>query len=486
MEDHIWKKAILYTTALQRTHMSRRETGVLYPSCFLPAITYPLLATWLSDRFLERVMKLSTSTILNKMRLHRNLPRAMVFAPRHVGGLGLLNLIHEQGAQKILILLQHLCAKTPLGTAMEVLIRTYQLWAGMRNQILCNTQPCSWIPEHWLSHLRTFMHSQCIQIIYDAWTFLPLHHQDRFIMNNIIELNLPQNKMEQLNACRMYLQVTTLAEIMDHTGQMLLPHVLSTVSNPTPQGLQNISQSTLTWPQIANPSPSCWRYWTTMIRRLYTGLARGMQLEQPLGNWHATIGKSRFWNWKLNDATHLLYHASTNAPTRMGLRTQQWRSLSKYSTTIPSMLPFDGTPITPLNPNTGYVKLPTLPIEKPNETPPETGTGDTLARQFRQQMHPWQRPMFGSLRKAGNNKNLIKQLLAERPIMTVSDASIQKNNNSGFAWVIAQENATLWRRLGIAPGLSKDIYSGHAEAYGILAAITFLQYYLQIFDTIIP
>ncbi len=170
----------------------------------------------------------------------------------------------------------------------------------------------------------------------------------------------------------------------------------------------------------------------------------------------------------------------------MGLRTQQWRTLSKYSTTIPSTLPFDGTPITPLDPNTGYVKLPTPLIEKPNETPPETGKGDTLARQFRQQMHPWQRPMFGSLRKAGNNKNLIKQLLSERPVMIVSDASVQKNNNSGFAWVIAQENATLWRGLGMAPGPSEDIYSGRAEAYGILAAITFLQYYLQTFDAIIP
>jgi len=47
MENHIWKQAVIYTWAFQRTHMSRREATVLYRSCFLPAITYSFPATWL-------------------------------------------------------------------------------------------------------------------------------------------------------------------------------------------------------------------------------------------------------------------------------------------------------------------------------------------------------------------------------------------------------------------------------------------------------
>jgi len=74
MEDHMWKKVITYTRAFQRTHMSRREANVLYRTCFLPAITYPFPATWLSEKFLEWIQTLSTSTILNKMGLHSKLP----------------------------------------------------------------------------------------------------------------------------------------------------------------------------------------------------------------------------------------------------------------------------------------------------------------------------------------------------------------------------------------------------------------------------
>jgi len=87
------------------------------------------------------------------MGYHHNLPCSLVFTPRDIGGVGLCNLTYEQGAQQMIILLRHMHAKTPLGMAMELLIRTYQLWAGIHQHVLINMQPCLWIPDHWLSQL---------------------------------------------------------------------------------------------------------------------------------------------------------------------------------------------------------------------------------------------------------------------------------------------------------------------------------------------
>jgi len=106
MEQHLWKKALTYTTAFRRTPMSRRKAGVLYCSCFIPAL--PLPATWLPDSFFEKVHRLSTSTILNKMGYHRNLPRCLVYAPRIFGGIGMCNLQTEMEVQQIMILLRHM------------------------------------------------------------------------------------------------------------------------------------------------------------------------------------------------------------------------------------------------------------------------------------------------------------------------------------------------------------------------------------------
>jgi len=53
MQDQLWHKAVLYTKAFQRTHMSRRKADVLYRSCFLPALTYAFPAMGLPPTFLE-------------------------------------------------------------------------------------------------------------------------------------------------------------------------------------------------------------------------------------------------------------------------------------------------------------------------------------------------------------------------------------------------------------------------------------------------
>jgi len=105
METHIWEKATLYTQAFQQTPMNRCEAGVLYRSCFLPTLTYLFPAIWLPDQFLEKIHRLSTSTILNKMGYHSTLPQTLVFALRTISSVGLSNLQYEMEAQQILILL---------------------------------------------------------------------------------------------------------------------------------------------------------------------------------------------------------------------------------------------------------------------------------------------------------------------------------------------------------------------------------------------
>jgi len=230
MEDQMWKKAITYMRAFQHTHMSQCEANVLYHACFLPVLTYPFPAKWLTKKFLKQIQTLSTSTILNKMGLHHNLPQSLVFAPREIGGLGLCNLIHEQSVQQAIILIRHLRANTTLGTAIELLIRTYQLWAGLSCHILEDTQPCPWIPAHWLSHLRMTMHCNRTKIRYNSWTIHKLRQMDRHLMEDCMEQNYSTVQLEQINACRMYLKVTTLAKITDHMGTKLLPQAFP---NPT-------------------------------------------------------------------------------------------------------------------------------------------------------------------------------------------------------------------------------------------------------------
>jgi len=199
-----------------------------------------------------------------------------------------------------------------------------------------------------------------------------------------------------------------------------------------------------------------------------------------------TYAQQRFWKWRLPDSDHLLFQASPTTPTRVGLPTQQRRHLIKFSPTVPTSLEFKGSPVTPLDPATGYIRLPVPPL--PCDPPPPNSCKlyPTLQSQFRHELLPWQCELFGSIRKAGPTYKLHHLLQNTKSIMIVSDASVQKNGQSGFAWIIANEQVILWRGNGLAPGPSEDTYSGRAEAYGIFAALIFLRFYLTCYDHQIP
>jgi len=97
-------------------------------------------------------------------------------------------------------------------------------------------------------------------------------------MEAVSELGLTIIQPEQINACRMFLQITTLAEMTDHTGCILLPHALLQQQHDHPIGLQHLSHSTLSWPAINNPTKATWKFWTKTLCTLFTGEANGMQL----------------------------------------------------------------------------------------------------------------------------------------------------------------------------------------------------------------
>jgi len=182
------------------------------------------------------------------------------------------------------------------------------------------------------------------------------------------------------------------------------------------------------------------------------------------------------------DYTHLMFQYAPLTPTRIGLQTQQRRHMLKFSPTIVTTLAFSGLPVTPIDTTTGYIKLPVPPLPR-NPEPPQHGQSySTMQSQFRHKLKPWQRALYGPIRKAGPTNKLHRILGAKQTVMIVSNASIQKNGQSGFAWIIANDTVILWRGLGLAPGPHDDTYSGRAEAYSLLAVLGFLRFYLQCYD----
>ncbi len=112
----------------------------------------------------------------------------------------------------------------------------------------------------------------------------------------------------------MALQVTTLAEIIDHTGQRLLQDAL--LIEMTLPNLMQTSKSKYTWPQQPSPSKTAWSFWTKAIRATFTKPGLPNQLKNPLGPWKPEASLSRTWHTTFNITTNTLYHHIPEQPAQ--------------------------------------------------------------------------------------------------------------------------------------------------------------------------
>jgi len=297
-------------------------------------------------------------------------------------------------------------------------------------------------------------------------------------MEALKELALTVSQLEQINTCRMYLKITTLAEMTDHTGTLLLPQTLLQKNYQHPYGLQDLSPLVLEWPQLHCPSKGSWKLWTTTICNLFTGSASGSRLHHPLGPWSLDYHKHRQWHWKMAPTGRLLHQSTTMPNPRAAIPVHTQRTQITFSPTIPTNQPFMGPPVTPYDTQHHIVGFPIVALPLCHDLPPTTRCHRSLVAQFHSTLPKWQQPMFGPIRRLQPTARLRDSNQAHLPLTLVSDASVQKNKQSSFAWIIMQDTTTLWSGVGLTPGHAEDIYSGRAEAFGLLAALLFLQHYI--------
>ena len=98
---------------------------------------------------------------------------------------------------------------------IQIIIEWYHISAGLICQILSNpTDQTLYVSSVWFQDIITFMFKNNIHInTYQYFTLKAQRINDRCIMYDLIQLKLTTTELIQLNACRMYLQVSLLSDI---------------------------------------------------------------------------------------------------------------------------------------------------------------------------------------------------------------------------------------------------------------------------------
>jgi hypothetical protein len=285
-----------FAGAFSQIFMSAKDTNQGYTTVFIPSIRYALPATSIDQKTLQKIQSPIINNVLTKIGYNRHMPRALVFAPSSIGGIGLLDLFNEQGNLKVLTTISHIRANTPLRQTIIIAIETFQTLAGLTTSALETTHPIPYVDAPWLETLRSFLHQINGQIIIPSLaTIHTIRHYDTAIMNHQKSNNFTKSELQAINACRLYLKVTTIAEISNHKGTHILQCIpkgtMDTTEQPT---LWQYSTSNIKWPQQSRPPPKAWYLWKKYIKAYTTGTSL-LTLKQPLGNWYNTAHSQRSW-----------------------------------------------------------------------------------------------------------------------------------------------------------------------------------------------
>jgi len=302
-------------------------------------------------------------------------------------------------------------------------------------------------------------------------------------MDDISKRNLPTRELHLINNVCLYLCVTTLSEISNHTGTHVLQQYLH-----TPNLEQLLSHtyphigSTLKWPTQTLPGPKSWKLWSNTVQRLYCHTS-STKLLQPMGVWmHETYDTNWTWTWYLCTSSISLYQRN-NKQWHEYTPTLTRRTYALYSSQpnhARSVLPAYTTPVTPTFTDRGMrIDLPAAHIHQ-TITPLPAQPNLRIDQRITLPPTQWEEKLWAPIQIQTRLPDLYQHITSGRIITISSDAAMNPNRDSCFAWLIATDKP-IWQGEGAIPRPVEDAHTGRSEAYGLLTALCFLAHYLQHF-----
>jgi Reverse transcriptase (RNA-dependent DNA polymerase) len=287
------------SSILTQTYFNAKDADQGFTTVFTPSIKYVLPVTSIEPTKLNKIQQTTINAVLPRLGYNKHMPRAVVFATKSRGGLGILNLSTEQGTSQIQLLIAHIRAKKYLYNTIIILLETFQLLAGLSASPLIDSSPRLYVDSPWIQSVQHFLQSINGTIYVPEPTNITKNRvNDKPIMNPEIS-TFTKSDMECINACRFFLQVTYLSEISNDQGNMILKEAIKgTVDKNGKPLLWEISFSNMVWPRQPRPSTASWNKWKKYLQQI---THPNFHIQPPLGDWTTTAHKQRTWLYNRKD-----------------------------------------------------------------------------------------------------------------------------------------------------------------------------------------
>ena len=308
------KKSKFWSELIHKGHLTATDVIRAMDTTIMQSLKYPLPALTLTEAECKSIMAPILDVALPQSHICRTFPRAAVYGPKSLMGLGKTDLYVRQGTTQIAILQQYLQTNTITGELLRANIEAVKMHLGMRDNIfnLDYKRLHQLAPSSLIKHIWQFCNKNNIHIEETTTTnMIPRRENDKFIMEVIAAGNnlFTNNELAHINRCRLYLQASTLSDITNGNGMQLRRGSLKGHIKPHNQSYYN-------WPRQARPGATSWRLWRKALKRCFM---RGVDLHllptMRLGRWND--GKKNEWNWFFLRRTQKVFQRTSNTRWRV-------------------------------------------------------------------------------------------------------------------------------------------------------------------------
>jgi hypothetical protein len=254
--DHIQyltTKSDNYATKISNSQLNRKQSRLAYNTTYLPAMTYSLLPMNLNEKTLDAIQCKATTQFTRKFGFEMTFPKDIVHSPLSFGGLGVHQLYTECYKTKMHTLKCHTNIKPTSSTENIIInINLAQIHSGRITPIFESKDRLEYVQDHWFEYIRNFIHELNGKlIIKNIWHPTLSREYDKTIMQDYAYHIKNFNEWKCINNWRLYLQVTTIADITTYNGKFIRRKYLNRNKmknlNPKllPSGLYNTCQTYL-------------------------------------------------------------------------------------------------------------------------------------------------------------------------------------------------------------------------------------------------
>jgi hypothetical protein len=151
-------KVKTYSKRLFKSGLGKHEVWLAYFACFVPAMTFTLAVSSFTTPQLFALQKSTIRATLAHLGFSRNISREIAFGSPLYGGIGLSNLLIEEGIAQLELLVRHLRARIPHGSLFLIRPSWWHLVLGFATRLWENdTANIPYIEYTWYSSLFAFL-----------------------------------------------------------------------------------------------------------------------------------------------------------------------------------------------------------------------------------------------------------------------------------------------------------------------------------------